>query len=195
MLTWSIAEEANGTFDYRYIVSGFVSPVLSHVIVELGADCIPNASANCVTSAKAGSSGAAMKPAVFQLGDWCHGVSGNPGVHCQGNSNLGLPKDIIGVEFTSLPGSTTVIVTFHSTRGPAWGDVYLMGGQQYVYDNGLAQHATDANPLDFIARPDPAGGDALSETPEPGGFGVAGAALALIGARIRHIRGASRSRA
>jgi hypothetical protein len=46
MLTWSIAEKANGTFDYSYWVSGFISPVLSHVIIELGADCIQNAGAN-----------------------------------------------------------------------------------------------------------------------------------------------------
>jgi hypothetical protein len=103
----------------------------------------------------------------------------------QGNSNLGLPTDILGAEFTHLPGSTTVIITFNSTRAPAWGDVYLKGGQHYVYNRGNGRHATDSNPLDFIARPDPAGADSLSETPEPGSFGLAGAALALLGAGVR----------
>jgi hypothetical protein len=37
--------------------------------------------------------------------------------------------------------------------------------------------------LDFIARPDPAGTDPISETPEPGSFGLAGGGLALLGAR------------
>jgi hypothetical protein len=183
-LNWSIAEKANGTFDYSYWISGFVSPVLSHLIIELSADCITNAGANCVTNAKAGSLAAAT-PAVFALGDWCYGASGNPGVHCQGNSNVGLPRDILGAEFTNLPGSTMVIVTFSSTRAPVWGDVYLKGGQQYVYNPGNGRHATDSNPLDFIARPDPAGADPLSETPEPGSFGLAGAALAFLAARVR----------
>lgn len=180
MLTWSIAERANHTFDYSYIISGFVSPLLSHAIIELSADCIANAGANCLTNAKVGTLAAAT-PAVFALGDWCYGASGNPGVQCQGSSNLGLPKDIIGVEFTNLPGSTTVVITFNSTRGPVWGDVYLKGGQQYVYNQGNGKRATDSNPLDFIARPDPAGTDPVSETPEPGSFGLAGAALSLLG--------------
>ena len=183
MLTWSIAEKANGTFDYSYWVSGFISPVLSHVIIELGVDCIQNAGANCVSSAKLGSRAGAT-PAVFALGDWCYGASRNAGVHCQGNSNVGLPTDILGAEFAYLPGGTTVIITFNSTRAPVWGDVYLKGGLQYVYNQGNGQHATDANPLDFIARPDPAGADPISETPEPGGFGLAGAALAFLGARV-----------
>jgi hypothetical protein len=184
LLTWSIAEKANGTFDYSYVISGFVSPALGHAIIELGADCIKNVSANCVTNAKVGSP-EATTPAAFALGDWCYGASGNPGVHCQGKSNVGLPKDIVGAEFTNLPGSTTVIITFNSTRAPVWGDFYLMGGQQYVYNQGNGKHAIDSNPLDFIARPDPAGADPISETPEPGSFGLAGAALALLGARVR----------
>jgi hypothetical protein len=184
MLTWSIAEKANHTFDYSYVISGFVSPVLGHVIIELSAGCVTNAGANCVTSAKVGALTAAT-PAAFALGDWCYGASGSPGVHCQGNSNVGLPKDIMGVEFTNLPGSTTVIITFNSTRAPAWGDVYLKGGQQYVYNQGNGQHATDSNPLDFIARPDPAGADPVPETPEPGSFGLASGGLALLGALVR----------
>jgi hypothetical protein len=176
MLTWSIAEKANGSFDYSYWISGFVSPVLSHVIIELSAGCITNAGANCVTNAKVGTPAAAT-PAAFALGDWCYGA------HCQGNSNLGLPADILGVEFTNLPGSTTVILTFNSTRAPVWGDFYLKGGQQYVYNQGNGRHAIDSNPLDFIARPDPAGTDPISETPEPGSFGLAGGGLALLGAR------------
>jgi hypothetical protein len=184
MLTWSIAEKANGTFDYSYWISGFVSPALSHVIIEMGADCVQTAGANCVSSARLGSLAAAT-PATFELGDWCFGASANAGVHCQGNSNVGLPTDILGAEFTHLPGSTTVIITFNSSRAPAWGDVYLKGGQQYVYNRGNGQHATDSNPLDFIARPDPAGAEPLSETPEPGSFGLAGAALALLGAGVR----------
>jgi hypothetical protein len=178
MLTWSIAEKANGTFDYSYVISGFVSPVLGHVILELSADCIANAGANCVTNAKAGSLAAAT-PAAFELGDWCYGASGNPGGHCQGQSNVGLPKDILGVEFTKLPGGTTVIITFNSTRAPVWGDVYLMGGQQYVYNQGNGRHTSDPNSLDFIARPDPA--DPVAETPEPPALGLAGLGLAALG--------------
>jgi len=184
MLTWSIAEKANHTFDYSYVVSGFVSPVLGHAIIELSADCITNAGANCVTNAKVGTLAAAT-PAVFALGDWCYGASGNPGVSCQGNSNVGLPKDIIGVEFTNLPGSTTAVITFNSTRGPVWGDLYLKGGQQYVFNQGNGKHASDSNPLDFIACPDPAGADPVPETPEPGSFGLAGGGLSLLGLLAR----------
>jgi hypothetical protein len=183
-LNWSIAEKANSTFDYSYQISGFVSPVLSHFIIELSADCIANAGANCVTNARVGSLTAASL-AVFALGDWCYGASGNVGVHCQGNSNVGLPGDILGAEFTNLPGSTRVIITFNSTRAPVWGDVYLKGGQQYVYNLGNGWHTSDSNPLDFIARPDPEGAGPLSETPEPGSFGLAGAALAFLAACVR----------
>jgi hypothetical protein len=184
MLTWSIAEEANHTFDYSYVISGFLSPLLSHAIIELSTDCITIAGAKCVTNANVGTLAAAA-PAAFELGDWCYGASGIPGVNCQGNSNVGLPKGIVGIEFTNLPGSTTVIITFNTARGPAWGDVYLKGGQQYVYNQGNGKHAIDSNPLDFIARPDPAGTDPIPETPEPGSFGLAGAGLALLGALVR----------
>ena len=182
MLSWSIAEKANGSFDYTYAIGGFVSPALSHLIIELSADCITNAGANCVTNAKVGSLAAAA-PAAFALGDWCYGAGGDPGVHCQGNSNVGLPKDILGVAFTNLPGGATVLITFNSTHAPVWGDLYLTGGQQYVYNRGIGLHATESNSMDFIARPDSDGEDPISETPEPGSFGLAAAALALLGAR------------
>ena len=182
LLNWSIVQKANGTFDYTYTIAGITAPLLSHAILELGSGCVTSPSANCVNNAQVGSSLSSMAPAALQLGDWCYGASVNPGVRCQGSSNLGLPRDIIGVEFNNLPGSTTVIITFNSGRAPVWGDVYLKGGQQYVFSSGIGRHATDTNALDFIARPgslDPA------ETPEPHTLGLAGLGLALLVLRIR----------
>src|SRR4051812_24998913 len=89
LLSWSIVQKANGTFDYSYAISGFTSPALGHLILETGPDCL-SAGARCVVSAKIGGSLAALSPAAFQLGDWCYGTSANPGVRCQGNSNVGM---------------------------------------------------------------------------------------------------------
>jgi hypothetical protein len=61
---------------------------------------------------------AGATPAAFEPGDWCYGASVNAGVHCQGNSNVWLPTDILGTEFRYFPGGTTVIITFNSARAP-----------------------------------------------------------------------------
>ncbi len=194
LLSWSIVKKANGTFDYSYAISGFTSPALGHLILETGPDCL-SAGARCVVSAKIGGSLAALSPAAFQLGDWCYGTSANPGVHCQGNSNVGLLKDILGAEFTSIPAATTIFITFNSSRAPVWGDIYMVGGQQYLYNSGTANHSTDSNPLDFIARPDPAT-TTPAETPEPASLALTGIGLVLLAltrSRNRRRRGASES--
>ena len=167
-LSWSIVPLANLTYEYIYTISGFTGPSLSKVILNLSANCMTgNPSPGCVLSAQVDG-----LPATAALGDWCYG---HPG--CQGSSNVGLPNDIAGVKFSSLP-SGAVTITFNSPRAPVWGDIYLGGGQQYLYNLGNPNHL-DPNILDFIARPGAFGFE--PPTPEPATLGLTGVALALLG--------------
>ena len=168
-LTWNIVPEAGG-FNYTYTIGGFTTPNLSHVLLDVSDDCVVPTSPGqplptCITGAKVNGA-----PATITLGDWCSS--------CQGNSNSGLPNDIIGVKFGNLPGGS-VTISFDSVRAPVWGDFYLKGGQQYVYNLGNLNHS-DPSILDFIARPDGVGGSDVN-TPEPATLALVGAALIGVG--------------
>lgn len=168
-LAWNIVP-LSSVYIYTYTISGFTAPNLSHVLLDLSDDCVVPTSAGtplptCITGATVNNAAA-----VITLGDWCSG--------CQGTSNLGLPNDIVGAKFGGLPGGS-ITITFDSPRAPVWGDFYLKGGQQIVYNVGNLNHA-DPSTLDFIARPDGWLGDA-STTPEPATLALTGAALIGLG--------------
>jgi len=167
-LAWEIIQIGDATFNYTYTIDGFSSPVLGNIILDLSDTCVFNGATTspCINNAQINGSKATML-----FGDFCDS--------CQGTSTTGLPADIIGVEFPKVPQGSPVIITFNSPSAPVWGDFYLKGGQEFVYNLGNLNHA-DALELDFVARPDT---DATIQAtaPEPATLGVAGAALVLLG--------------
>ena len=116
-------------FTYRYDVSGYQIPGISHFIISLSEGC--SLDPNCITNGS---------KAVFGV------YSGTD----QGNSNAGFPSgaSIDGVKFGfGSPDSTTY--TFTSDRAPVYGDFFLKGGNgPFVYDAGLA------NPGNSDLRPE-----------------------------------------
>ncbi|HEX5431111.1 MAG TPA: PEP-CTERM sorting domain-containing protein [Bryobacteraceae bacterium] len=162
-LDWNIAL-VDQTYEYTYTIGGFSTHDLGHLILDLsGAAPISDAEVN-------------GDPATLFFGDWC--AADSP---CQGASNIGLPNDIQGLKIDPLPSGSPVVVTFTSTQAPVWGDFYVMGGTEYVYNIGNEDH-NDSLALDFVARPDPA------VAPEPATFGLAGAALLALGLMRRKHR-------
>ncbi len=167
-LSWSIVELPDSTYDYTYTIAGVSTPLLSHFLLELSPVCLTPGQ-DCVTNPEVNGS-----PASTTLGYFCYGSAG-----CQGKSNVGLPSGFDGVKFESMPASPgPVIITFNSAHVPVWGDFYLKGGQQYVYNLGNLNHL-DSNTQDFVARPDTYSG--APQTPEPATLGLVGAALDSLG--------------
>ncbi len=80
----------------------------------------------------------------------------NPGG--PGNSNPGLPGSIYGFKFQPLSpfGGGPVQLSFTTDRAPVYGDLYLKGGQDYLFNTGFGTDpATGLNPYtNWIARPD-----------------------------------------
>jgi hypothetical protein len=174
-LTWNVQPLLDGTFDYTYTLTGFTSPNIGHVLLDLSDACVSNGT---TTSACLGGTQVNGSAASVVFDDYCNS--------CQGNSDPNLPAHIIGVKITTNVEGAPVVITFNSSRAPAWGDFYLKGGQQYVYNNGITNHASELE-LDFVARPDTSL-TVEATTPEPATFGLSGLALVLAGVLRRNSR-------
>jgi len=147
-LDWSVTQIGD-LFTYKYDISGYQTPGISHFIISLSEGC--SLDPNCITNASNFSYG------VYNATD-------------QGNSNNGFPPGISidGVKFNfGSEGSTTY--TFTSDRAACFTETFFLkgGNGPFAYDAGLANPGSDANA--FIARPDTTGSiGTVSAVPEPG---------------------------
>ena len=113
-----------------------------------------------------------------------------------GNSNPGLPNEIIGVKFDAGVSKDrhSVTLEFYSPNEPVWGDFYAKGGKfarsgkgeagvwNAVWNNGVMAISTAPvggfTSHDFIARPGGAGmSDSADGDPEPASAAMVGGGM------------------
>jgi hypothetical protein len=142
VVSWEIMDIGGGMWSYQYTFSGYRSPAISHFILDLTDDCVPD-NPGCVT----------------QVPDTEFNTFG------PGPSNPGFPMgaSITGVKF-DFGGASGFSYSFVSNRAPVYGDFYLKGGDEsFAYNSGLPNHSSESI-NDFIARPD----GPPTRVPEPG---------------------------
>ena len=144
--SWNISFDNSTNFwTYGYTFATTTTKNLSHVNIELSDN--------------------------FTSGDFKTGTSPNNGINtwcatCQGNSNIGQPGPLYGVQFPG--GATTVNFQIVTDRAPVWGDVFGKDGNNvYFYNTGFLA-ADPLNPPsngsinNHILRP-----DTVEEPPPP----------------------------
>ncbi len=111
-----------------------------------------------------------------------------------GNSNPGLPNEIIGVKFDAGGSEDlhSVTLEFYSPNAPVWGDFYAKGGQgeagvwNAVWNNGIGAVTTASvggfTSNDFIARP----GGFTDEHPEPASIALVGGGMLALAYGLRN---------
>ena len=113
-----------------------------------------------------------------------------------GNSNPGLPNEIIGVKFDAGGSKDrhSVMLEFYSPNAPVWGDFYAKGGKaeagvrNAVWNNGIVAVSTASvggfTSNDFIARP----GDSTDSNPEPASIALVGGGMLALAYGLRKSR-------
>jgi len=180
MLSWSIVSLPDWTYNYTYTITlqPHEVPAVSRAIVDLSNDCSIPASPNYSQLPCDSNPLVNGAPGFAILGNWCAGTQ------CAANPVPGLANAIAGLQFVELPHNVrTLTISFNAPGAPVWGDFYIAGGLQYVYNLGNANHL-DTNVFDFIAVP----GAPPAVAPEPKTVGLAGAALLLLGLIGKHRR-------
>lgn len=164
-IAWDIQFLGGGVWQYKYTISGYSAPAISHTILDLSDDCTSSASM-CVIDPTL--NGSAIGAGSLEYSNFKSGA-GNPG--------FPAGPSIAGIKF-DVGSSDPNVIMFTSMRSPVWGDIYGKGGSSsFFYNVGLTLHATSMDVNDFIARPNGLGGPAI---PEPGTFGLMAGAAGLL---------------
>lgn len=141
-ITWDI-DPIVGGYHYKYTITNFPAPNLSHILLDLSTNCTSSAN-GCVTNPTTNAT----------FGDIVYGDFGDEGM-----SNPGFPAgtSIQGIKFNfSADADAPFVLDFDSNRAPVYGDIYSKGGMDsFFYNNGLilANHNSESI-FDFVARPD-----------------------------------------
>jgi hypothetical protein len=130
-LSWTVAENGDGTWNYTYNLDVFRADV-SHFILEaspsFGLGNLSNSSFGVPEIMTHSGDGTETQPNPFLVGD----IYG--------------PKFDIGVEGDPEPEYTSIAVSFDSDRAPIWGDFYakcgktggpVLGTQNTLWNQGL----------------------------------------------------------
>ena len=134
-MSWSVADNGNGTWSYTYNLDVFRADV-SHFILE-ASPSFGEGEYNLFNAVYDGS--------FYEINTH----AGSPGVEQQPNPFL--PQDIygpkfdIGIEGTAEPDYTSISISFDSDRAPIWGDFYakcgktggVTGTQNTLWNQGL----------------------------------------------------------
>ncbi len=174
-LGWTIAPSGSN-WVYTYTFSGFTSPDISHITLDISDACIDFdndtlADPNCVTQINLNSD------------------SNSTGI--VGEQEYGNNDGIAGaVKFESLddlePNGGNFQLMFTSNQAPVYGHIFLFGGLNTVSNIGLGLTAGDPGLMDtlnFVARPN---GDGVGgEIPEPATVVLVGIGLALVAVRMK----------
>lgn len=129
MICWSIQQNPDDSFTYKYTFTGFDCPTICHYTLDI--------SDTALTDPKA-------------IYDACLDGALIPA----GNIEMGDIDGITGaVKFDKAPAGSTSVLIFKSNRAPVWGDISIKGGQTHLQNSGFGDR-TSSNPCDYIARPD-----------------------------------------
>jgi hypothetical protein len=174
-IAWTIVDNGNGTFNYRYELTNFGAPDISHFILDLTDDCVTLELSACLTNISV-TGGFTTELGTFDAS--------------QGNSNVGIPGPIAGIKFDDTAMASGAVISFTSTRSPVWGDFYFNGGNSsYIFNTGLLpanRLSTDISL--FIARPNGDTGIDTNDIPEPSALALLGSGLLALGLAARRRR-------
>jgi hypothetical protein len=140
-VSWEITDNNNGTFDYVYNITA-TGKEISHIILSLTEDGLGLLDNGTLTS----------DPGTVVTG---------PNTFGPGPSNPGIPGDLYGIKWDLDPASTTLEISFTTTRAPVWGDFYAKDGKNsgnflFAYNVGFSTQPEGSDFDGWIAVPDSA---------------------------------------
>lgn len=128
-IAWDISPNGDGTFDYRYTLSGFDRPGASHFTLDLTDDAV-------------GDPDAVIDPRLNGL---------------PVPIEIGNKDGIVGALKLDDGADGVSVYTFTSNRAPVWGDLFVKGGSSSELTNTGFGDTGLMDVLHFIARPNGAG--------------------------------------
>jgi hypothetical protein len=158
VVAWNITDNGNSTYTYVYTFTGFSSPSISHLVIDLTDNAVTDPLA--VTNASITDS---------------NGTTPITGGKLEKGNHDGITGD---VKFDIGTEQADATYTFTSNRSPVYGDLYVKGGSTNLTNLGFGDQTVSNDVIDYIARPDGA-------VPEPATLGLLGAATILLLRRRR----------